>query len=89
MSDGCGAKSFVIGFFAGAVLGAVGALLMAPMSGSRFRREISSEGRKLSHRASEIAGELREKSSDVYGAASEVVSETARNLKKTAQSLSG
>jgi gas vesicle protein len=89
MSNGCGSRGFVIGFFAGTVLGALGALLMAPMSGSRLRRELSSEGRKLSNRVTEVAGEMREKGSDVYGAASEVVSDTARNLKKTAQSLSG
>lgn len=89
MSNGCGARCFGIGFLAGSVLGAIGALLMAPMSGRRLREELSSEGRRLSHRVSEVAEEMKGKSSEVYGAASEVVSDTARNLRKTAQSLPG
>jgi len=87
MSNGDGAKNFVFGFFAGTVLGAAGALMIAPMSGRRLRRELSREGRRLSNRISETAEEMRDKSSDAYGSAAEVVSDAARGLKKAAQAL--
>jgi gas vesicle protein len=89
MSESCPGRSFLVGFFAGTILGAIGALLMAPMSGSRLRREISDEGRRFSNRVSEAAEEMRAKASHAYGAASEVVSDTGRNLEKKAQSLPG
>jgi gas vesicle protein len=78
MSNGDGARRFAFGLFAGAVLGAIGALMMAPMSGRRLRRELSREGRRLSNRISETAEELTDKSSDVYESAAEVVSDAAR-----------
>jgi gas vesicle protein len=100
MNNGDGAKNFAFGFLAGAVLGAVGALIIAPMSGAsgfikargpvlvfRFRRELSREGQKLSNRISETAEVMRDKSSDVYGSAAEVVSDAALGLKNAAQVL--
>ena len=78
MSNGDGARSFAFGLFAGAVLGAIGALIMAPMSGRRLRGELSRGGRRLSNRISETAEELTDKSSDVYESAAEVVSDAAR-----------
>jgi len=89
MTNGDGARSFAFGFLTGAVLGAVGALMMAPMSGSRLRRELAREGRKWSHRVSETAEELKDKSSDVYGSAVEVMSDAARSLSKAARSVAG
>jgi gas vesicle protein len=88
MSTGCCGRDFAVGFFAGAFLGAVGALLMAPMAGSRFRQELSREARELSNRLSAAAENLKDKSAEVYGLA-EVSSDAGQNLEKAAQSLAG
>jgi gas vesicle protein len=87
MSNCNGAKNFTFGFFAGAALGAIGALMMAPMSGRRLRRELSLDAHKFSNRVSETAEELKDKGSDVYGSTAEVVSDAARGLSRAAQSL--
>lgn len=88
MTDEYGCKNFALGFFAGAAVGAIGALLMAPMSGSRLRRELSQQGQRLSKRVSETAEEMRDKGAEVYGSAAEVVSDAARSLHSAGQSLS-
>jgi len=89
MSNGnsCSAKDFTFGLVAGAALGAIGALMFAPMSGKRLRREISREGRRLSNRVAETAEELKDRSSDVYESAAEVASDAARSLKRAAHSM--
>jgi gas vesicle protein len=85
MSHEHGARNVAIGFLAGAFLGAIGALLISPMSGKRLRRELSREGRRLSNRISETAAEMRDKSSDVYESATEMVSDAARGFKEAAR----
>ncbi|HLE71993.1 MAG TPA: YtxH domain-containing protein [Vicinamibacteria bacterium] len=87
MSNADGARSFAFGFCAGAVLGAIGALMMAPVSGRKLRSELSREGRRLSNRISETTEELKDKSCDVYESAAEVASDAARSLNRATHSL--
>jgi gas vesicle protein len=89
MSNGnvCSVRDFTFGFLAGAAVGAIGALMFAPMPGKKLRRELSREGRRLSNRVAETAEELKDKSADVYESAAEVVSGAARNLNRAAHSL--
>lgn len=87
MTDERACWNFTFGFFAGAAVGAVGALLMAPMAGSRLRKELAQKGQRLSKRVSESAEEIREKGVEVYGSAAEVVSDAARTLHGAGQSL--
>ena len=65
--------NFLVGLFVGLALGSMAALLAAPMSGRRLRRDVSREGRKLAHRASETMEEIRDTGADVYEKAREVV----------------
>jgi gas vesicle protein len=85
--NGCSAKDFTFGFLAGAALGAIGALLFAPMSGRRLRRELSREGRRVSNRVAETAEQLRDKSSDAYESAASVASDAVRSVKRAAHSM--
>jgi gas vesicle protein len=86
-ANGCSAKDFTFGLLAGAALGVMGALLFAPTSGKRLRRELSREGRRFSNRVAETAEELRDRSSDVYESAAEVASDAARSVKRAAHSM--
>ncbi|HXV62030.1 MAG TPA: YtxH domain-containing protein [Vicinamibacteria bacterium] len=65
--------NFLVGFFVGVALGGIAALLLAPMSGKKLRRDVSREGRKLAHRASEMVEEIRDKGADAYERARELV----------------
>jgi gas vesicle protein len=53
-------------FLVGAAMGAMVALVLAPSSGKRLRRDITREGKKLAHRASETAERVRDKGADAY-----------------------
>ena len=65
--------NFLVGFFIGVALGGMAALLLAPMSGKKLRRDVGREGRKLAHRASEMVEEIRDKGVDAYERARELV----------------
>ncbi|HSF15980.1 MAG TPA: YtxH domain-containing protein [Vicinamibacteria bacterium] len=65
--------NFLVGFFVGVALGGIAALLLAPKSGKKLRRDVSREGRKLAHRASEMVEEIRDKGVDAYEKARELV----------------
>ncbi|HSF16064.1 MAG TPA: YtxH domain-containing protein [Vicinamibacteria bacterium] len=75
-------RSFVAGFFTGTLLGAVGALLLAPASGKRLRRDLAREGKRLGHRVSEAADEVRDRSASAYESASHVFSDAKRALSR-------
>jgi gas vesicle protein len=80
-----GNAKFVAGFLVGAGLGVIGALLFAPTSGKRLRRDVVRESHRLANRVSETAEELRDKGSNVYEAATGA----ARDLRKAVHSVSG
>ena len=51
MASDNGGANFLVGFFVGAAMGVMGALLLAPKSGRELRDELVDEGRKLRDRA--------------------------------------
>lgn len=63
-SDNNGAN-FLVGFFVGAAMGVMGALLLAPKSGRELREELADEGRKLRDRATEEGRRVRERTEEV------------------------
>ncbi len=64
---------FVSGFFLGAAMGAMIALVLAPTSGKRLRRDLARESRKVAHRAAETAERIRDTGSDAFEQAREAV----------------
>lgn len=64
---------FVTGFFLGVAMGAMVALVLAPTSGKRLRRDLARESRKVAHRASEAAERIRDTGSDAYDRAREAM----------------
>ena len=64
---------FLMGFFAGAAVGGLVALVLAPTSGRRLRRDLAREGRKVAHRASETTERIRDQGANAFERAREVV----------------
>ncbi len=65
--------SVLVGLFVGAALGGMAALLLAPTSGRKLRRDLAREGRLLGHRVTETVDEIRDKGEDAYERVREVV----------------
>ncbi|HXV59106.1 MAG TPA: YtxH domain-containing protein [Vicinamibacteria bacterium] len=82
MKNGKSGTSFVAGFFTGTLLGAMGALLLAPASGKRMRRDLAREGKRLGNRVSEAAEEVRDRGASAYESASHVFSDAKRALSR-------
>ena len=87
-----------MGFFVGAAMGVMGALLLAPKSGRELRDELVDEGRKLRDRAmdesqrvrersTEVADDLRERGEAAYEKGREGLSETTDAARKTVQGV--
>lgn len=86
MDDESGA-GFVTGFFAGAALGAMTALLLAPRSGRELRAEIGAEGERLRGRARDTASEFRGRSDESLEKTRETVREAAEGFREAAEIL--
>lgn len=98
MSSDNGGANFLVGFFVGAAMGAMGALLLAPKSGREFRETLADEGRRLRERAKdegrrvrerseEIIGEVRERGGAAYQKTREGINETSETAKKAARGV--
>ncbi len=98
MASDNGGANFLVGFFVGAAMGVMGALLLAPKSGRELREELADEGRKLRERAAdegrrvrerteEVAGELRERGEAAYEKGREGVVETTETARKAAKGV--
>lgn len=96
-NDNSGAN-FLVGFFVGAAMGVMGALLLAPKSGRELREELADEGRKLRDRAvdesrrvrertEEVASEIRHRGEAAYQKGREGLSETKESAKKAAKGV--
>ena len=96
-SDNNGAN-FLVGFFVGAAMGVMGALLLAPKSGRELREELVDEGRKLRDRAvdegkrvrertEEVASDIRQRGEAAYQKGREGLAETTEAAKKTAKGV--
>lgn len=77
----------------GAALGAMGALLVAPKSGKRLRRDIARQGERIRHRgrdmrfrAEDTMDELVERSNDALETAKDAVMEAQDAVRKATRS---
>jgi len=98
MANDNNGANFLVGFFVGAAMGVMGALLLAPKSGRELRDELVDEGRKLRDRAmdegrrvrersGEVAGDLRERGEAAYEKGREGLNETTDAARKTVQGV--
>lgn len=98
MSANSGA-SFTCGLLMGALLGAMGALLLAPKSGAELRSGLDEGRRKLRETKDKTVSELRESRREVHDAydkargalieAAEEVKQAAQSIVKTQKTIAG
>ena len=98
MASDNGGANFLVGFFVGAAMGVMGALLLAPKSGRELRGELADEGRRLRDRAldearavkertEEVASELKNRGEAAYQKGREGLNETTGAAKKAAKGV--
>jgi gas vesicle protein len=98
MASENGGANFLVGFFVGAAMGAMGALLLAPKSGrelreslvdesKRLRDRAVEEGRRARERSEELVGDVRSRGTAAYDKAREGLTETSQTAKKAAQGV--
>ncbi len=99
MSSSDGGYNFLAGFFVGAALGAMAALLLTPKTGQEMRDTLSEESKKLRERTEGAVSELRGHGGEAYEKARgvvaetterarEAISETTEGVKKAARAIS-
>ena len=98
MASDNGGANFLVGFFVGAAMGVMGALLLAPKSGRDLREGLVDEGRKLRDRAADEGRRVRERSEEVaddllqrgeaaYQKGREGIAETTDTARKAAKGV--
>ena len=98
MASDNGGANFLVGFFVGAAMGVMGALLLTPKSGKEMRETLADEGRKLRERAVDESRRVRDRSESViedirdrgeaaYQKTREGVSETTETARKAARGV--
>ena len=94
MANDNNGANFLVGFFVGAAMGVMGALLLAPKSGRELRDEgrklrdrAVDEGRRAHDRSGEVAGDLRERGEAAYEKGREGLSDTTEAARKTVQGV--
>jgi gas vesicle protein len=98
MSDGNGGYNFLAGFFVGAALGAMAALLLTPKTGKEMRETLAEESKRLKSRTEGAVSDLRARGEEAYGKAREAVTEgterareavteTTEGVKKAARAI--
>jgi gas vesicle protein len=98
MASDNGGANFLVGFFVGAAMGAMAALLLAPKSGKELRETLADEGRRLRDRAQDEGRRFRERSEEAIGdvrnrgeaalqKTREGIHETAETAKKAAKGV--
>jgi len=75
-------KDFLLGAVAGAVVGALAALLLAPKSGRELRGDIVEQYHNVAHKTQEFAQTVSHKSQELAGKAKELASAVAEDLKQ-------
>jgi gas vesicle protein len=75
MSDGDGGYNFLAGFFVGAALGAMAALLLTPKTGKEMRETLAEESKRFKSRTEGAVSDLRSRGEEAYGRAREAVTE--------------
>ena len=76
------ANFFLVGLFAGICLGGMAALLLAPESGRKLRRDIRKGGRRLAQRAGDHIEDLRDRGEDAVKSARDAIQEAAEDAKE-------
>lgn len=92
MSDRTGCGDFVAGFFVGAALGSMAALLLAPRSGGELRRGLTEGGEKLRATTNRTVSELKGSGQDAreaYERAREALTEAVEGLKEATKAVTG
>ena len=90
MIDRTGCSEFLAGFFVGAAMGSMAALLLAPKSGPELRRGLTAGGEKLRDTTSRTVSELRGSSHDAREAferAREALVDAAEGLKQATRAI--
>jgi gas vesicle protein len=78
---------FLTGFFIGAALGAMAALLLAPKTGRELRETLSAEGKKIRQKAEEAVSDLKAHSEDAFDKTKEAFRGAADSVKDAARSF--
>jgi gas vesicle protein len=89
MSDENGGYGFVAGFFVGAALGAVTALLFAPMTGREFQETLAEERRKLREKTDRAIADLRDRGEEVLEKTRKATSQTAEGASRARETMKG
>jgi gas vesicle protein len=89
MSNENGGYGFVAGFFLGAALGAVTALLFAPMTGRELQDSIAEERRKLREKTDRAIADLRERGEQVLDRTRKAASQTAEGVSRARDTMKG
>ncbi len=84
MSNNSG-DNFLVGFFVGAAIGVMGALLLAPKARKELQDTLAEEGKKLRDKAQGALSELREQGEETYGRGQEAFGEASEGVKKAAR----
>ena len=75
-------KDFLLGAVAGAVVGALAALLLAPKSGRELRGDIAEQYHNVAHKTQEFAQTVSSKSQELAGKAKELANAITEDLKQ-------
>ncbi len=87
MSNENGGANFLTGFFIGAALGAMAALLFAPRTGKELRDSLAEEGKRLRERAEGTLSELKGRGEEAFQKTRDTLRDTAEGVKEAARSL--
>jgi gas vesicle protein len=84
MSDRSGL--FVVGFFLGALAGAVAALMLTPYSGEEMRGQIKDKGIELRSEAERVATDARTQAVEIQERGRIVISDNVKKAQEAVQS---
>ena len=92
MSERVDCGNFVTGFFIGAAIASMAAVLLAPRSGRELRRDIAEGGEKPSETTSHTVAELKASTRDTresFGRAREALAGAAEGLREATRTMAG
>ncbi len=81
------AKGLIVGFMAGTIVGAVTALLFAPMTGREMRDDIKKRGGELAGEADEYLARARKRAVDIVNEGKERSETLVNDARKRAETL--
>ena len=92
MTERTGCSNFFAGFFIGAAMGSMAAILLASRSGAELRRGFTEGREKLRETASHTVSELRgsgEDAREAFERAREALAEAVEGLKQATKAITG